>query len=114
MKRLINVNAKDSIQSQHDQLTTMVTRDVQLDMCKYRTKVFGSDMFSFPPAISQRGVWFVIVSTGGITGPSMASKQLSNASTASSTGLTRRSRSLLSRSGIQSFENKAEIMFQTT
>lgn len=110
MKRLINVNAKDSIQSQHDQLTTMVTRDVQLDMCKYRTKVFGSDMFSFPPAISQRGVWFVIVSTGGITGPSMASKQLSNAST----GLTRRSRSLLSRSGIQSFENKAEIMFQTT
>lgn len=110
MKGLIHVNAKDSIQSQHDQLTTMVTRDVQLDMCKYRTKVFGSDMFSFPPAISQRGVWFVIVSTGGITGPSMASKQLSNAST----GLTRRSRSLLSRSGIQSFENKAEIMFQTT
>lgn len=110
MKGLIHVNAKDSIQSQHDQLTAMVTRDVQLDMCKYRTKVFGSDMFSFPPAISQRGVWFVIVSTGGITGPSMASKQLSNAST----GLTRRSRSLLSRSGIQSFENKAEIMFQTT
>lgn len=110
MKGLIHVNAKDSIQSQHDQLTTMVTRDVQLDMCKYRTKVFGSDMFSFPPAISQRGVWFVIVSTGGITGPSMASKQLSN----TSTGLTRRSRSLLSRSGIQSFENKAEIMFQTT
>lgn len=110
MKGLIHVNAKDSIQSQHDQLTTVVTRDVQLDICKYRTKVFGSDMFSFPPAISQRGVWFVIVSTGGITGPSMASKQLSNAST----GLTRRSRSLLSRSGIQSFENKAEIMFQTT
>lgn len=110
MKGLIHVNAKDSIQSQHDQLTTMVTRDVQLDMCEYRTKVFGSDMFSLPPAISQRGVWFVIVSTGGITGPSMASKQLSNAST----GLTRRSRSLLSRSGIQSFENKAEIMFQTT